>query len=171
MKYELKNRYFMQKYMSICHCNSKPHSCVCVLSPYAHRILPLPHSGIISVDLHSHQHESMARSPCECMEFYKECDYFLNSECSDRRAKCSGAWWEPARRESAATYPDPAEALVVIETLVLDGQFSAQRDAELPALRGQSKSHSQQTQCYCQLSSEQRGNSILGIHLVWNGRD
>lgn len=33
-----------------------------------------------------------------------------------------------------ATYSNPAEALIIIEAFVLDGQFSAQRDSKLPAL-------------------------------------
>lgn len=59
--------------------------------------------------------------------------------------------WECARRGTAATYPNPAEALVVVETFVLHGQLSAQRDSKLPALQNQSKSHSQQPVSWNQL--------------------
>lgn len=50
-----------------------------------------------------------------------------------------GMTWKSARRGTAATYPNPAEALIIIETFVLYGQFSAQRDSKLPALWNQSK--------------------------------
>lgn len=142
-----------------------------VLSLYIHGILLLPDSGIIPVDIQNHQYEPMARSHSEWMELHEECNYFLNSECSDRRAKRCGEWCQSLQGGKCLTHPYPAEALVVIEALVLQDQLSAQRDAELPALRGQSRSHSQQTRCHCQLSWQQHGNSFLGIHLVWNGRD
>lgn len=35
---------------------------------------------------------------------------------------------------ATAAHPDPAEALVVVLGLVLEGQLPAQRNAELPAL-------------------------------------